>query len=157
MRNFVLGSAAVIVLVALAFLVYSFSINKPNDQPVPKPLVPADETSIPAEETPTDEPGQTNQDADLIRQALFTKNKWPEDDKITVDVSTNDGKYASGTVNSTEGGGGYFYAAKVDNIWKIVADGNGVIACSSLVPYPDYPVSLIPACYDDKTSELKKR
>ena len=50
------------------------------------------------------------EDMDLIRAALDKKNNWPNDNSITVTVSTNDGKYASGTAGG-QGGGGYFYAA----------------------------------------------
>ncbi len=39
----------------------------------------------------------------------------------------------------------------------IVADGNGIITCSSLAKYPDYPVSLIPECYDQQTNSTVKR
>lgn len=101
-------------------------------------------------------PASTTSDADAIKNALFQKNKWKETDGITVTVSTNDGQYASGTVTA-QGGGGYFYAIKVNGEWKIVADGNGTISCASLIPYPDYPSSLIPECYDEKTGTTIKR
>jgi len=87
-------------------------------------------------------------DNKLIKQALFDKNGWKETDEITVAVSINDGKYASGTA-SAQGGGGYFFAIKENNQWKIIADGNGTISCESLKPYPDYPKTLIPECWDE--------
>lgn len=96
------------------------------------------------------------EDTGLIKQALFAKHNWTDTDNLTVKVSTNDGNYASGTV-SGQGGGGYFYAAKVNGVWKIVADGNGSIMCADLVKYPDYPVSLIPECYDQATAKIIKR
>ena len=95
-------------------------------------------------------------DKDLLKQALFKKNNWSENDGITVTVSTNDGKYASGMV-AASGGGGYFFAAKVSNVWEIVADGNGTISCSSLTKYPDFPKNLIPECYDQTTGKPVKR
>ena len=95
-------------------------------------------------------------DNELIKKALFLKNKWPDDGTITVTVSTNDGKYASGTATS-QGGGGYFFAIKVNDKWEIVADGNGIIECSSLTKYPDFPKTLIPECYDSATQKSVKR
>lgn len=71
---------------------------------------------------------------------------------MTVKVSTNDGKYASGTATAS-GGGGYFFAAKVNGVWQVIADGNGVILCTSLTNYPDFPKTLIPECYDQATGK----
>jgi hypothetical protein len=71
-------------------------------------------------------------------------------------VGSNDGKYASGSV-AADGGGGYFYAIKVNGEWKIVADGNGTISCTSLTNYPDYPVALISECYDESAGKTIKR
>jgi len=96
-------------------------------------------------------------DLSLIKKALFQKNNWDEKDDITVKISTNDGTYASGTVTS-QGGGGYFYATKdVTNGWVIVADGNGLIECSTLKNYPDFPNTLIPECYNSATEKSTKR
>jgi hypothetical protein len=98
----------------------------------------------------------TSEDPQLIKESLFKKNNWKESDDINVTVSTNDGNYASGIVTS-QGGGGYFYAAKENGEWVIVADGNGLIMCSSLINYPKYPTSLIPECYDQTTEKSIKR
>lgn len=92
----------------------------------------------------------------LIKEVLFKKNDWKESDEITVTVATNDGKYASGTVTSG-GGGGYFFAVKDNGVWKIVADGNGVIPCENLANYPDYPKTLIPECWDSAANKSVKR
>ncbi len=95
-------------------------------------------------------------DSELIRQALFKKNNWPENNSIAVTISFNDGRYAKGTVAS-QGGGGYVFAAKVNGAWQIVTDGNGVISCSALTAFPDYPTTLIPECYDQSTGKEVKR
>lgn len=101
-------------------------------------------------------PSQTD-DLSLIKKALFQKNNWDDKDDITVKISTNDGTYASGTVTS-QGGGGYFYATKdLANGWVIVADGNGLIECSTLKNYPDFPNTLIPECYNSATEKSVKR
>ena len=93
-----------------------------------------------------------------IKKALLNKHSWNAEDVI-ITVSKNDRQYASGGVRETssEVGGGYFFAAKVGGVWKIVADGNGTISCASLVPYPNYPVSMIPECYNETTGQSVKR
>ncbi|MDO8610488.1 MAG: hypothetical protein Q7R95_08130 [bacterium] len=85
---------------------------------------------------------------ELIKQTLFKKNNWKESDGITITVSSNDGQYAKGSITA-QGGGGYLFAAKVNGVWEIVADGNGTISCSSLEKYSNYPKTLIPECWDD--------
>ncbi len=67
-------------------------------------------------------------------------------------ISKVEGDYASGSV-SGGGGGGMWFAAKVNGNWLIVADGNGVILCSELAPYPNFPKSMIPECWDDSTQK----
>jgi hypothetical protein len=96
------------------------------------------------------------EDAALIKAALFKKNNWPDDNSLTFVLTENDGKYAHGTVNG-QGGGGYWYAAKVNGVWAIVADGNGMITCASLKNYPDYPKNLIPSCYDGSSGNTIPR
>ncbi|MCX6731105.1 MAG: hypothetical protein NTZ55_04605 [Candidatus Roizmanbacteria bacterium] len=96
-------------------------------------------------------------DADLIKQALFTKNNWASTLEVDLSVAQNDGVYAGGTVSEKQGGGGYFYAKKVASEWKIVADGNGMIMCETLKEYADFPKSMIPSCYNTITGETITR
>jgi len=159
MKNFFLGMIITLVVLGIGiggyFLGQKNAINSSpkNDFTEVTPTV----TSIPenselVESTPT----PTIDEGELIKAALFKKNNWSKTDDITVKVSTNDGKYASGTATS-QGGGGYFYAVKDNDIWIIVADGNGVIECSSLTDYPDYPKTLISECYDTAAKKSVKR
>lgn len=98
---------------------------------------------------------EVKNDNDLVKQAML--NKYGKDaSTMTVTVKTNDGTYASGSVNS-DGGGGYFFAAKSNGQWVIVADGNGVIECSSLAQFPNYPTNLIPECFDNTTGQVVQR
>jgi len=75
---------------------------------------------------------------------------------LNITVSKIEGNYASGAA-SEQGGGGMWFAAKVNGIWKLVWDGNGTIQCSSLTLYPKFPTDLIPQCWDDKTQNPVKR
>lgn len=91
-----------------------------------------------------------------IQAALYKKNRWPSG-SVLVTVITNDGTFASGSANATTGGGGYFYAARKDSAWNIVADGNGIIDCADLHAYPDFPRKLISRCFDTITQQILVR
>lgn len=150
MKGFVLGILISLLMIFIAFEAYQFGKDTSSITSV---------TPTPSLISPTIEPTATPTVVDdnvLIKKTLFDKNNWQETDGITVQISTNNGKYASGTVTA-DGGGGYFYAIKVNGVWKIVADGNGVILCTNLIDYPDYPKTLIPECYDTTTSKSIKR
>lgn len=71
----------------------------------------------------------------------------PQASSMTVTVGQIIGDYATGMANDT-GGGGIWFGAKVNGVWKLVWDGNGIILCSDLVNYPKFPSDLIPSCWD---------
>ena len=52
---------------------------------------------------------------------------------------------------------GIWFAAKVGGVWELVWDGNGSIYCSDLVNYPDYPIDMIPECYDEIEGKIVNR
>ncbi|MBD3330428.1 hypothetical protein GF354_02755 [Candidatus Peregrinibacteria bacterium] len=121
-------------------------VAEPSPSPSPSPDEPAmDETVVyPASK-------------EDIKNALLDKNpEWDMDNvKITLSVSNED--FASGTVGFVGGGGGgYFYAANTEDGWVIAADGNGVIECSDIEPY-DFPVDMIPECWDSEIMEPVQR
>lgn len=90
-----------------------------------------------------------------IKQQLSTKLKLnPNDVAITTLKITGD--YSKGEINS-QGGGGIWFAAKVNGSWKLVWDGNGIILCSDIKNYPNFPAALMPACYDDSAGQLVER
>jgi len=82
---------------------------------------------------------------EAIKQAFADKYKKPLAD-IRVTVGEADDTHAKGGVgfnmNGVAGEGGNFLAVKADGKWKIVFDGNGGVACSTLVPY-NFPASMI--------------
>ncbi len=84
-----------------------------------------------------------------VKAALIAKH-GPDFSDLNYSISKVEGDYASGSV-SGEGGGGMWFAAKVNGSWLIVADGNGVIMCSDLAPYPNFPKDMIPECWDAST------
>ncbi|MCL4415232.1 MAG: hypothetical protein M1365_00805 [Actinobacteria bacterium] len=155
MRNFLLGFLVMLLIGVVAFVAYRFGFSSKIQSLTPSTIETTtqtidDVTKIPSSTTTTTL--KTLNDLELIREALFKKNNWKDSDGIIVNVSTNNGLYASGTATS-QGGGGYFFAAKTNGIWEIVADGNGVILCSALSKYPDYPKTLIPECWDESSQK----
>ncbi len=91
-----------------------------------------------------------------VTRALHEKhNLTPGTLEVTL-TSVIEGKYATGGARDA-GSAGMWFAALVDGAWRIVWDGNGVIDCPSLDPYPDFPVSMIPACYDPSGNSVKQR
>jgi uncharacterized protein len=99
-----------------------------------------------------------NADTELIKTALVEKDGINLS-LVDVVVTKDTGKYAGGSIKpKDEGvGGAYFFAAKTDAGWKIVASGNGAITCGSLEPYPDFPVDMIPECVDTTTGNPVQR
>lgn len=94
---------------------------------------------------------------DQIIQALSQKNNWNASN-VEVRINSLEGDYAKGDVKfKDEMGGGLWFAARVENTWKIVYDGNGIITCDQLIDYQSFPTSMIPACYDKQAEKLLTR
>jgi len=96
-------------------------------------------------------------DAQKIRVALIAKGL--DLSNSTVVINKHLGKYISGSVNPNEpiGGGGYVFAVKDGDTVKVLADGNGIIACSAFKDYPDFSTYLLPSCHDEVTGTLVTR
>jgi hypothetical protein len=75
---------------------------------------------------------------------------------MTYTISKVNGDYAQGGANGS-GGGGMWFAAKVNGTWKLVWDGNGIITCADIAPYPDFPKTMIPECFNDATNKMVVR
>ncbi len=92
----------------------------------------------------------------VIQKYIALKHKSDEN-SFTISVSKIEGNYAQGGVSDEGGGGGMWFAAKEDGVWKLVWDGNGIIQCSIFTLYPNFPTSMIPECYDEATQNLITR
>jgi len=75
---------------------------------------------------------------------------------MTITISKVEGDYAKGMA-SDQGGGGIWFAAKVGSTWKLVWDGNGLINCTDVAPYPLFPKDLIPDCFDSVKDKMVTR
>lgn len=91
----------------------------------------------------------------VIKKYITLKRGGSEND-LTITVSKIEGNYAQGDA-SAQGGGGMWFAAKEDGVWKLVWDGNGAIDCSIFTLYPNFPTSMVPECYDPATQNTVKR
>jgi hypothetical protein len=90
--------------------------------------------------------------ADAIREQVIAKH-GSDAAKLNITVAKVSGDYAQGGA-SGEGGGGMWFAAKVNGLWKLVWDGNGIITCDSIANFPDFPSEMIPECFNEKTDKM---
>lgn len=132
-----------------------------NKTPVATQIETVTQTPVPLVVTVTASPSST-QIADekiaivsAIQLALVAKH-GPDAQSLNVTVSKIEGDYAQGGA-SGQGGGGMWFAAKVLGEWKLVWDGNGVIQCSDIAPYPAFPKDMIPQCWDTLTDKIVNR
>ncbi len=105
--------------------------------------------------TPTPSVDETSVIKTAVKNALIAEH-GSDASSLNITVSKIQGNYATGDA-SAQGGGGLWFAAKVNGQWKLVWDGNGNIQCSSLTAYPNFPTSMIPQCWDDKTQNVVTR
>ena len=98
-------------------------------------------------------------DTDVISREIKTQivQKHGQTASImVVTVSRVEGDYAQGGAKAQDAGGGMWFAAKSGASWKLVWDGNGIITCKDIQGY-DFPVSMIPECYDEATGQSVSR
>lgn len=117
-------------------------------------------TSTEVAATPTTNPTPTpsGDNTDLIsamRAALIIEH-GQDTGLLNVTVSKIEGDYAQGGA-SGQGGGGMWFAAKVSGVWKLVWDGNGIIDCNNVAPYPNFPRDMIPDCFATSSGKLITR
>ena len=97
-----------------------------------------------------------NQELAGEMKALFVSKYGVSAESWDVKVASTEGNFAKGSVNTNEGGGMWF-AAKINGIWKLIWDGNGVIECDKISPYPTFPEEMIPECYSTASGKLITR
>lgn len=93
--------------------------------------------------------------AEIIKAALI-KKYGPQSADVSVSVSEVNGEYAKGMVTE-QGGGGMWFAARLNGTWTLVWDGNGTITCDEISPFPDFPTSMIPECYSTPSGQIVTR
>ncbi len=161
---------ALLFFVVGAFALWFFQDKLPDKlrfSPSPSPLVQASaEPEVsPEEMVPSPQVSAAPQaspeipaksDLELLREAFATKYSHTLAE-TEVNIGKQAGPYVSGGIHfSGEMGGGWFLAYKGADGWIIVADGNGTVPCEAIEPY-DFPVDMVPECWDDSTSTLITR
>ena len=113
------------------------------------------ELSPTAETTPSTTPDETATIVAAVKAGLIAEH-GQDAASMNVAVTQVEGEYAKGTAGGT-GGGGIWFAAKTGDSWKLVWDGNGMIECTSLTNYPNFPKDMIPECFDSSTQKMVTR
>jgi len=156
------GKIALVLILLVAVSVVAFYLGAKNNQKQASLSQSYNQSSISPSETvsteitsPTPAIDQTSVIRTAIKNALIDEH-GSDASTLTITVSKIEGDYATGDA-SAQGGGGIWFAANINGVWKLVWDGNGSIQCSSLVPYPNFPTDMIPQCWDDKTQAVVKR
>ncbi len=90
--------------------------------------------------------------AQLIKEILARKYQKAISE-LTVRVDKNTDNHAAGSVRFGPEGtpGGLWFAAKTDNGWELVYDGNGIIPCDAINKY-NFPEDIVPQCLDTKNN-----
>lgn len=92
---------------------------------------------------------ETSKAKEAIKQ-LFAQKYNKVLSEITVTISQQDENHARGSVllgQEGAGEGGNYLAAKINDSWQLVFDGNGGISCDLVAPY-NFPESMISDCYN---------
>lgn len=145
--------AVIALLAGGGILFWSMKSGLPSAEPTPTPtlapeVTPTAEVTIPPEETKTD--------LEQIKEAFAEKFDKPIGD-VDASISGNTGTYAKGGVKfAGEIAGAWWLAYKEPCCWTIVADGNGTVPCADIEPY-NFPVDMVPECWDEATSKLITR
>jgi hypothetical protein len=146
-----------IVLGLVGYGAYYLGIRSNKNQTQVANQTTTTSVSTPTETIETQAPAQ-DETATIIsdvRKGLITEH-GQNAASLNITVSKIEGDYAQGAA-SEQGGGGMWFAAKVNGVWKLVWDGNGTIQCSNVAPYPNFPTSMIPQCWNDSDQSIVKR
>lgn len=146
MKNILLGFLIGAILATFAAVM--FYQKQPNPAPTPVAIVTSIPTTPDTDLSPTLKPDNQL----LLREALAQKHKLPVA-SVSVTIKEITSEYASGTV-LLNGEGGWFLAAKENDDWQIVDDGNGVVLCDVVAKY-NFPKSMVPECVDKNGNQIQ--
>jgi len=137
------------LIIGLFFYFSTSKNNKPAPVSLPTP-------TISPTTTPTSTPLPTADDLSAITQALSVKLGIPVSN-LDVYIGKNTGEYAKGNVKekTSEVGGGYYLAAKVEGKWVIVYDGQSHPECSVLSTY-NFPKDMAPECLNSSGNVITR-
>lgn len=94
-------------------------------------------------------------DEEAIKTAVLERVGL-EEDEVEFSITTNTGTHAKGNIKEVEAiGGGYWLAAKTEDGWVAVYDGQANPECSEIEPY-DFPADLVPECIDEEGNVVSR-
>jgi hypothetical protein len=126
--------------------------EEPSDMNGPVQQDVREQTEEEPMEEPMEEQAAQPEDEDqtmLIKQAFSDKYGNPVDE-VSVEISSSTDTHMRGVVKIGPPGtisGGMFLAAKVNDEWMIVHDGQGVYTCAEVAPF-NFPEEMINDCYE---------
>ncbi|MFC1615861.1 S-layer homology domain-containing protein [Patescibacteria group bacterium] len=91
-----------------------------------------------------------------IRVALEAYNPGYDYSDAIVSVYEQDDTYAYGGVGESAGGGAIWYAVYDVGGWFIIGVTQDLLPCSAIMAH-DFPLSMLPACYDETTETAVDR
>jgi hypothetical protein len=141
-----------LVVILLAMVAYGgyYLGNKKTSSLSPAPMPSVSPTVTP---TPDESVGLLA----AIKKGLISEH-GASAGSLKITVSKISGNYAQGGAVDEEGiGGAMWLAVKENGVWKLVWDGNGTISCDLTTQYPQFPVSMIPECWNEQTLKSVKR
>jgi hypothetical protein len=120
----------------------------------PTPVSESTQSAQVADVDTEDEDEPIDEDLETIFAQLFAEKFEKPVADATVTISKTEDSYVSGGIKfAGEIGGGWFLGAKEDDDWMVVVDGNGTVMCADIEPY-DFPVDMVPECWDESQGKL---
>jgi hypothetical protein len=156
MKNGGISLLTLILISVIAAGGYYILIYQPQKSPVPADLT---IQQITPSANPSVMPSATVDETETIKSAVksaIVAKRGVSANELTYTVSEIIGNYARGGA-SAQGGGAMWFAAKLNGTWTLVWDGNGVILCTDIAGYPDFPKTMIPECYNEQTKKTVTR
>jgi len=121
-----------------------------QDQEAPNP-----EITVEITPTPTKKIISPAEEENLIKKTVYEKTGLAEEE-ASVTISKNTGEFATGGIKEYEAiGGAYWLAAKTDEGWVCVYDGQSQPECEQIDLY-GFPKDMVPECMD-KNGKVVKR
>lgn len=137
----------VIGLLALAFF-FGLKYRQIPGEVVPTPT--PEVTNI-----PSPQPTPTIDETEAIKEAILKKTNL-DTTKAEVTINKNTGQYATGNIKEFEAvGGAYWLAAKTDEGWVGVYDGQAQPTCEQIEVY-NFPKDMVPECLDENGQIVKR-
>ena len=134
------------LIIGLFFYFSTSKNNKPAPVGLPTPTSAIEDQTQTPTTSPTITPLPTIDDLSAIKGALAIKLGIPVSN-LDVYIGKNTGEYIKGNVKekTSETGGGYYLAAKVEGKWVIIYDGQSTPTCTQLESY-NFPKDMAPEC-----------